>query len=137
MEVALNRLNSKKIKVINSWQFENLFIFYLFFLPMDQVFFLRYDRNSNLNSHTQIFEDPEDWTHTLIEEWSFLGRGITTGLNTQVAPMDQVRWWAGGKKLIIMRNDFSYLKVLRFGASNGAVLGYTLSFESKGLGLGL
>ena len=28
MEVALNRLNSKKIKeVINRWQFENLFIF--------------------------------------------------------------------------------------------------------------
>ena len=61
MEVALNRLNSKKIKeVINRWQFENLFIFYLFFLPIDQVFFLRYDRNSNLNSHTRIFEDPGD-----------------------------------------------------------------------------
>ena len=51
-------------------------------------FFLRYDINSNLNSHTHIFEDPEDWTHTLIEEWSILGRGITTGPNTQVAKFD-------------------------------------------------
>ena len=81
MEVALNRLNSKKIKeVINRWQFENLFIF-------------------SANGPSQVV--------------------------------------SRGKKLIIMRNDFSYLKVLRFGASNGAVLGYTLSFESKGLGLGL
>ena len=43
----------------------NLF-FFLFFLYI-------YNRNSNLNSYTRIFEDPEDWTHTLIEEWGFLG----------------------------------------------------------------
>ena len=32
-------------------------------------FFLIHDRNSNLNSHILIFEDPGDWTHTLLEEW--------------------------------------------------------------------
>ena len=48
-------------------------------------FFFLYDRNSNLNSHTLIFEDSGDWTHTLLEEWDFLGRGIITGPNTQVA----------------------------------------------------
>ena len=43
-----------------------------------------YDRNSNLNSHTRIFEDLGDWTQILIEEWDFLGREIITGLNTQM-----------------------------------------------------
>ena len=48
-------------------------------------FFLRYDRNSNLNSHTHIFKGPRDCTHTLIEECSFLGKGFTIEPNTQVA----------------------------------------------------
>jgi hypothetical protein len=39
-----------------------------------------------IQTHTYIyFEDLEDQTHTLIEEGDFLGRGITTGPNTQVA----------------------------------------------------
>ena len=57
------------------------------------IFLLLYDRNSNLNTH--IFEDPENWTYTLIEEWEFLERGITTGPNTQVARLylyDYIEW---------------------------------------------
>ena len=48
-------------------------------------FFLIYDRNSNLNSYTRMFWGSQDRTHILIEECGFLGKGITTGLNAQVA----------------------------------------------------
>ena len=50
----------------------SLWIFFFFF-------FLIYDRNYNLNSHTRIFEDSGNWTHTLIEEWDFLERGLLVG----------------------------------------------------------
>ena len=51
--------------------------------PIFFFFFLRYDRNSNLNSHTHIFWEFRDRTHTLIEEWDFLKRRITTRPNAQ------------------------------------------------------
>jgi hypothetical protein len=59
--------------------------FYFYFLYI-YIYIFIYDRNSNLNSHIHLyFEDPGNQTHALIEEWGFLGRGITTGPNAQVA----------------------------------------------------
>ena len=44
------------------------------------IYIYIYDRNFNLNSHTLIFcKDPGDWTHTLIERWSFLGGKLLLG----------------------------------------------------------
>ena len=47
-------------------------------------FFFKYDRNSNLNSHTRIFLN--SWgSNSHPHRGGFFGERITTGLNTQVA----------------------------------------------------